>query len=251
MDELLKTIAESTGMPESLVKRSAEARAAAEGKSLDEVLAQWAGEQAPAAAPPPAPAPEVADVAPEPASEPEPEAPPAVGEPEEPPVDEGDDSSIVEVLEPTAGIPDDDGQDAAEDEDESEFALVSGMNRYPLWLTATFVIIPLIAVLYILVLPTGPDCGSSGQLLLDPVTGEAVGCDGAPYGVDVVNNFSAGQALYLTNCTACHGASGGGGAGPALAGGAVVETFPEGTCVDHSLWVALGSAGWSDEVGDV
>ena len=45
MDELLNKAAEKMGMPPSLAKRSAQARADKEGITLDAVLAEWAGEQ--------------------------------------------------------------------------------------------------------------------------------------------------------------------------------------------------------------
>ncbi len=35
-----------------------------------------------------------------------------------------------------------------------------------------------------------------------------------------------GAAVFSTSCAGCHGADGGGGRGPALGGGAVVETLP-------------------------
>ena len=44
-------------IPEEILRRSAEARAAAEGVSVDEILARWSGEDPPEAAPPPAPDP--------------------------------------------------------------------------------------------------------------------------------------------------------------------------------------------------
>jgi mono/diheme cytochrome c family protein len=37
---------------------------------------------------------------------------------------------------------------------------------------------------------------------------------------------SPGAALFAANCASCHGADGGGGVGPQLAGGAVVKRFP-------------------------
>jgi cytochrome c oxidase cbb3-type subunit III len=37
----------------------------------------------------------------------------------------------------------------------------------------------------------------------------------------------AGQAIYTANCASCHGADGGGGIGPQLSGGAVVDRFPD------------------------
>jgi menaquinol-cytochrome c reductase cytochrome b/c subunit len=74
---LLARAAAAAGAPESIVKRSAEAKAKALGVAVDQVLAEMAGEAVPAsatAAPEPAPAaPEPAPAAPEPA----PAAPPA------------------------------------------------------------------------------------------------------------------------------------------------------------------------------
>lgn len=58
----LAAAAAAMGLPEALVQRSAEARAAETGASVDEILAQWAGgEAAPATAPEPEPAAEAAD----------------------------------------------------------------------------------------------------------------------------------------------------------------------------------------------
>jgi mono/diheme cytochrome c family protein len=48
MDELLAKAAEAMKMPEGMVRRSAEARAKAEGMSVEEVLADWAGVESPA-----------------------------------------------------------------------------------------------------------------------------------------------------------------------------------------------------------
>jgi hypothetical protein len=59
MSEFLASAAEKMGVPEALVKRSAEARAKAAGSSTDDVLNAWAGgESAPAAATPPPAEPE-------------------------------------------------------------------------------------------------------------------------------------------------------------------------------------------------
>ena len=61
VDALLAKAAEAGGLPESLVKRSAEAKAKSLGVPVATILAEMAGESAPAAAPaaePPAPAPE-------------------------------------------------------------------------------------------------------------------------------------------------------------------------------------------------
>lgn len=82
MSDLLAAAAAALGTPESLVKRSAEARAAASGTTVDEVLAAWAGGGS-VAAPAPAPAPATADAEAEPAP---PAEPTAAAEPETPPV---------------------------------------------------------------------------------------------------------------------------------------------------------------------
>ncbi len=80
MSELLAAAAQALGAPEALVERSAAARAAATGSTVEEVLAAWAGGEA-VAAPPAAPAP-VAEPAAAPAPVAEPAAPePAVPEP--------------------------------------------------------------------------------------------------------------------------------------------------------------------------
>lgn len=48
-----------------------------------------------------------------------------------------------------------------------------------------------------------------------------------------------GEHVY-GGCASCHGATGGGGSGPALTG--VLETWPD--YRDHMMWVKLGDAGW-------
>jgi mono/diheme cytochrome c family protein len=53
--------------------------------------------------------------------------------------------------------------------------------------------------------------------------------------------FVLGTQEY-TQCSSCHGATGGGGAGPAFTDGAVQETWPD--YRDHMMWVRLGSEGW-------
>lgn len=53
-----------------------------------------------------------------------------------------------------------------------------------------------------------------------------------------------GGTVYSTNCSACHGAQGGGGVGPQLSGGNVIATYPD--PVNHLRWVILGSEGGAD-----
>ena len=65
MSELLSKVAEILKAPEELVQRSAEARAEASGKSVDEVLQSWAGGEAiESSAPAEAPTEEVVEEAP-------------------------------------------------------------------------------------------------------------------------------------------------------------------------------------------
>lgn len=58
-------------------------------------------------------------------------------------------------------------------------------------------------------------------------------------------NLDAGREVFHRVCAVCHGGEGEGKAGPALA--EVLTTFP--ACSDHRMWITLGSARWTDEVG--
>ena len=225
MDELLNKIADETGVPSELLDRAARARAAARGVGADVVAAEWAGESVPDATVAPAPA--------APAAAPEPAAPAA--EPEAPT------GPVVEVLEPTAEPP------TPEPEAEPEPEPVAAGSTFPRWLAAAFFIIPLFALSYALLAPNGPNCGTSGALALDPVTGEAANCDGTAYGVATVNFFTLGETLYEGNCASCHGSAGQGGTGPALGGGSVLATFP--SCDEHVEWVRVGTDGWAEATG--
>jgi hypothetical protein len=232
VDELIAKIAESEGYPAELVERSAAARAQAMGVPTEQVIARWAGGDVPVpAAPAPAPAaPAAVDEAPTEETAEEPSGPDVEvlapeTEAEPPEVEEEPDASATAWVPPTGS---------------------SVLAGFPRWLAAVFLIIPAIAMLYLLRAPDGPDCGVSGQLALDPVTGVPENCDGTDYGVEVVNFFSMGQELFDARCAACHGADGGGGAGQVLAGGAVLASFPSGQCALHVEWVALGTANWPE-----
>jgi hypothetical protein len=91
VDALLKQAAAAGGLPESLVKRSAEAKAKSLGVPVAQILAEMAGEQAPAASAPAASAPAAPEApAPEPAAAPAAEsvAPAAAVAVEEKPVEQ-------------------------------------------------------------------------------------------------------------------------------------------------------------------
>ena len=221
---LLSAVAVARKMPESLVERSAKARAKKEGGTVDDVLLEWAAEEGL----------EVSPVA-------SPQSP--VGEPEV--LEEASDALAADAGPPAkAVIPSPPEPEPVEEPEPEEPA--SPRTRYPAWLAAVLVVIPLLAVLYLVVVPNQPTCGSAGQLAIDPATGIAVGCNGGEYGVDDVSNFSIGAAVYEAACAVCHGADGGGGAGPAMAGGAVLEAFPASSCSTQIEWIALGSADWPD-----
>jgi len=223
-EELVAAAAEAKGMPASLVERSAGARAKKEGVPVEAVLAEWAGVELAAGT--------AAAAAGETPAQPAPAAPAAV--PEAPAAT----GPVVEVLEPAEPPPAQEAPAAAPAERRK--------SRYPAILVALLVIVPILAVLYIASVPNGPACGSAGRLAVDPATGQAVGCDGKPYGTGGADEFALGEALFAANCAVCHGAEGGGLVGPALSGGSVLQTFPEGACDLHRKWVTLGSAGWPD-----
>jgi mono/diheme cytochrome c family protein len=52
--------------------------------------------------------------------------------------------------------------------------------------------------------------------------GDGGGGDGSAAGTE-----SPGAVIFADNCARCHGADGGGGVGPQLSDGAVVEAFPD------------------------
>lgn len=229
MSDFVDQVAEQLGYPAAMVERSARARAQASGLDVDAVLAGWLGGDVPepsSAAPAPA-APEAAA--------------PAADTPAPPPA-----ATEVEVMEPAVEAASSTADGEPPPDEEAAPATWAGLPR---WLAATFMVLPSFALLYALVLPNGPACGDGAVLAVDPVSGEAVGCDGEPYGTDTVDFFSLGQTVYA-NCAACHGGDGsGGGSFPALAGGAVLETFPGGRCESHVTWVAVGTLGWADATG--
>ena len=256
----LSAAAQALGLPESLVQRSAEARAAETGQSVDDILAAWAGGEAVAAAEPaeetPKPeaedAPEPAETEEEPAPEPVapvidtsvPAATPApTGAPTRAPVPAevtaAEAAHLPEVVTvPTAGI-----------KERTNFVI-------PTWLTGLMLVIPLLALFALGGSSTGA-CGEATELTTDVITGEIVNCDGSEFtgggagggGTDFVGlggDIYAGAAVTGVNCASCHGANGEGGVGPALGG--VLTTF--GACTAHIEWVTLGSPGFPDGYGD-
>mgnify|MGYP003951208435 CR=1 FL=1 len=233
MSELLSKVAEILKAPEELVQRSAEARAEASGKTVDEVLQSWAGGEAiESSAPADTPAEEA------PVEEVTEEAP--VEEvTEEAPVTVAVKTVVkkVAVINKTMGIK------------------LNADTSLPSWLNFSFLIIPLFILIGMINTSAAQECGEKGILNVDRKSQQTVNCDGSPFegtGVassNTVNYVALGQQVYsgAAACAGCHGANGGGGVGPAFIGGELYTTFP--TCSDHAKWIQLGSAGWQSEVG--
>jgi len=242
MSELLSKVAEILKAPEELVQRSAEARAEASGKTVDEVLQSWAGGEAiessaPADTPTEeAPVEEVTEEAP---VEEVTEEAPVEEVTEEAPVTVAVKTVVkkVAVINKTMGIK------------------LNADTSLPSWLNFSFLIIPLFILIGMINTSAAQECGEKGILNVDRKSQQTVNCDGSPFegtGVassSTVNYVALGQQVYsgAAACAGCHGANGGGGVGPAFIGGELYTTFP--TCSDHAKWIQLGSAGWQSEVG--
>ena len=261
----LSGAAEAMGIPEELVERSAEARAAESESSVEEILAAWAGGEAvessaPAEEPEGEPAAEEAAVeeeaptqeeaepvpptpvidTPEPAAEKAPAAAATTRAPVPAEVTTAEAGKYPEVVTvPTAGI-----------KERPNFVI-------PRWLVGLLLAAPIFALFALGGSATGA-CGEATELTSDVITGEIVNCDGSEFtgaavgggsGTDFIalgGDLYAGNVTPAASCAGCHGANGeGAGNFPALTG--VITTF--GACEDHVEWVRLGSAGF-DTYGD-
>ncbi len=242
MSELVNKVAEILNAPVDLVQRSAEARAAASGVSVDDVLSSWAGGESVAA------------------STPKEEAPV-----EEAPVEEAEPQEVVEEENPVEEVPKEEIRVEAavikqltktvSFANETMGIKINSGNPLPKWLNFSFIIFPLFILIGLISSSNTQECGERGMLNVDRKSQEAVNCDGSPYegrgvaATNTINYIALGQEVYAgaAACAGCHGGGGGGGVGPAFTGGALYTTFP--TCADHTKWIQLGSAGWQAEVG--
>ncbi|MDF1596722.1 MAG: c-type cytochrome [Acidimicrobiia bacterium] len=240
-NEHITTLAGQYGASEALIRRSAEARAAATGSSPEEILAAWTG-----GAPPPQPA------ATEPAESIQPSRAPS---PEESRPDEA--PPKLEEQPPTAAIAQQSAEEAPPITPTAAHVMAETVGRrsaFSPWMVAAFLVIPLFGLLYLVVNSNGVACGDGGRLEV-AFDGSLVNCDGTPFegrgggGAEAASLLALGQEVYTAGaqCASCHGANGQGGTGPAMAGGAVIVTWP--TCDDHIKWITLGSDGWSVAVG--
>ena len=244
MGELLAKVAEILGAPETLVQRSAEARAEASGNTVEEVLQSWAGGEEIAASAPVAKEAPVEEVKEEVVAE-------------EAPVEEVKEEVVAEEV-PIAK--------SVTTKVETVIKKVSMANNtmgiklntettLPRWLNFSFMIIPVFILIGMINTSGAQECGVNGILDVDRKSQQTVNCDGSPFegkgvaSTNAVNYVAVGQQVYsgAAACAGCHGANGGGGVGPSFIGGALYKTFP--TCADHAKWIQLGSAGWQAEVG--
>lgn len=259
MSENLSAAAQALGIPEPLVQRSAAARAAETGADVEEILAAWAGGEAPAApaaepeeaaaeevveeeaAPEEEVAAEVPAVTPAPPSveTPAPAAAAAVAPTPPPPtpteVTEAEAARVpVVVTVPTSNL-----------KERTSFTM-------PRWLTAVLIVAPLFA-LYALGGSATGTCGEGTELAADVITGEIVNCDGSEFTGAAIgggeNYVALGERIYAgtevagVNCAGCHAGNGQGlGTFPALTG--ILTTF--GACPDHIEWVTLGTQGFQN-----
>ncbi len=242
MSDLVNKVAEILNAPVDLVQRSAEARAAASGVSVDDVLSSWAGGESVAASAPK----EEAPVEEAPKEE-------AVVEEtvqEEAPVEEAPKEEAVVATALTRQV-----TKSISFANETMGIKINSENLLPKWLNFSFIIIPLFILIGLISSSNTQECGERGMLNVDRKSQEAVNCDGSPYegrgvaATNTINYIALGQEVYAgaAACAGCHGGGGGGGVGPAFTGGALYTTFP--TCADHTKWIQLGSAGWQAEVG--
>ena len=94
-------------------------------------------------------------------------------------------------------------------------AAANARRKIPWWAASTLLLLPIWAIAYV------------GTLERPPKQATGV--------------LATGSHVFEARCASCHGATGGGGSGYALADGEVLGTFP--TAAAHIQWVATGSDG--------
>jgi cytochrome c553 len=249
MSELLAKVAEILGAPETLVQRSAEARAEASGNTVEEILQSWAGGEAIAAS----------ALKEEPTEEVKEEVVVAEEVKEEVVVaEEVKEEVVVAEEEPVTKNTTIKVETVLKKVSMANNTMGIKLNtdaELPRWLNFSFMIIPIFILIGMINASGTQECGVNGILDVDRKSQQTVNCDGSPFegkgmaSTNTVNYVAVGQQVYsgAAACAGCHGANGGGGVGPSFIGGALYTTFP--TCADHAKWIQLGSAGWQAEVG--
>lgn len=85
----------------------------------------------------------------------------------------------------------------------------------PKWLVLAFVVLPVIAMVYLGQFSSGVRCGQAGKLKVGD-DGQLVACDGKALpepGASTTKKGPDGEGIFAQQCAACHGASGQGGVG--------------------------------------
>src|SRR5210317_1490289 len=197
------------GAPETLVQRSAEARAEASGNTVDQVLQSWAGGESVASAAPPAeeaPAEEAKEEVAVSEEAPAEEAKEEVAVSEEAPVAQKTTSKVETVIKKvslannTMGIK------------------LNTDAALPRWLNFSFIVIPIFILIGMINTSGTQECGVNGILDVDRKSQQTVNCDGSPFegkgvaSTNTVNYIAVGQQVYSGSaaCAGCHGANGGG-----------------------------------------
>lgn len=251
-------------IPEHLLERSRAARArltgeaapaAAEPAEPDEEAEETAATEAepaaevapvPAAPEPAAPEPVAVAAEPAPAEEPATGAVPAVPEPAAvgavalPPPAPPPPGSALEVgvrgLAARTGKPGDPIRIFARPVPEEGDLVVeaAGLREFsttgaPRWLNGLYIVLPVLALIYILQYNVGPKCGQAGVVGISPKDGTLIDCEGGPLGGLPGPNLREGARIYSAVCAQCHGVQGQGLTGRKLnddPDGTLLADFP-------------------------
>lgn len=141
--------------------------------------------------------------------------------------------------------------------DEDQVEVAGGIKEVvssgaPKWLILAFVVLPVVAMVYIGQFASGVRCGQAGKLNVDK-DGQLVNCDGSALpapGADVSKKGPDGKALYAQHCAACHGPSGEGGVGLPLSkekNTTLLKDFPD--AKSQVEFVSKGNAAFPDGWG--
>ena len=140
----------------------------------------------------------------------------ARGDKSDAPTDAPADSQAAETPAAAAPTPDAPVEDAPPAPVAPYVATANARKKIPWWAASALILLPLWAFAYVGTLER-PSEAAAGML-------------------------SDGAHLYDARCAACHGASGGGGVGPAFDGGDLVTVFPD--VAVNVVWVIKGSDGY-------
>ena len=191
MSDLVNKVAELLNAPVDLVQRSAEARAAASGTTVDAVLSSWAGGESVASAAPAAEAPKEEAPVEEEVVE---EAPVEEEVVEEAPVEEkilvGATSAVRKVSKQVSFV------------NETMDIKTNAESKLPRWLNVSFIVIPVFILIGLISSSNTQECGERGILDVDRKSQQSVNCDGSPFegkGVAATNTINYVACLLYTS----------------------------------------------------